>query len=290
MRNLTATICLTLAVLLGVTGCQSNNQKGANYFHSGDYASALRVWKKSAEKGNAYGQYNLGLMYAKGDGVPQDYKTALKWFTLAAEQGYAGAQSDMGSLYRMGLGVPKNHKTAVKWYKLAAEQGYARAQSGLGQMYEHGMGVPQDYMIAVKWFTLAAEQGLVETQSHLRTLLKSPEYTNALKKQNAETTRGEGERLRETCSGFGFKDGSKEMSTCMFDLYKLEKSKSQPPTVIQNNSGDSSAVRALLEEQKKQRQLEGALELMKRGSEMLNPPKPRITCKYNSFTKTTVCN
>ena len=45
-----------------------------------------------------------------------------------------------------------------------------------------------------------------------------------------------------------------------------------------------------LEEQKKQRQLEGALELMKRGSEMLNPPKPRITCKYNAFTKTTVCN
>ena len=71
---------------------------------------------------------------------------------------------------------------------------------------------------------------------------------------------------------------------------EMQSNNRPPRTVIQNNSGDSSAVRALLEEQKKQRQLEGALELMKRGSEMMNPPKPRIACKYNSFTKTTVCN
>jgi hypothetical protein len=49
-------------------------------------------------------------------------------------------------------------------------------------------------------------------------------------------------------------------------------------------------VREQLEEQKKQRQLEGSLELMKRCFEMMNPPKPALTCKYNTFTKTTVCN
>jgi hypothetical protein len=107
------------------------------------------------------------------------------------------------------------------------------------------------------------------------------------KQQNAKNLIN---RLKNNCEQLGFRDNTKEMSTCVFDLYKLEKSKSQPPTVIQNNSGDSSAVRALLEEQKKQRQLEGALELMKRGSEMMSPPKPKLTCKYNTFTKTTVCN
>jgi hypothetical protein len=78
------------------------------------------------------------------------------------------------------------------------------------------------------------------------------------------------------------------------DLYKLEKSKSQTRTVIQNKvpsgNGDASAVRALLEEQKRQRELEGSLELMKRGLEMMNGPKPKLTCKYNTLTKTTVCN
>ena len=34
----------------------------------------------------------------------------------------------------------------------------------------------------------------------------------------------------------------------------------------------------------------GSLELMRRGLEMMNPPKPALTCKYNAFTKTTVCN
>ena len=37
-----------------------------------------------AEQGNASAQFNLGVMYDNGDGVPQDDKTEMKWFTLAA--------------------------------------------------------------------------------------------------------------------------------------------------------------------------------------------------------------
>lgn len=33
---------------------------------------------KSAQQGDAKAQCNLGLMYAKGDGVPQDYNQAVK--------------------------------------------------------------------------------------------------------------------------------------------------------------------------------------------------------------------
>lgn len=32
------------------------------------------------------GQYNVGLMYAEGRGVPQDYVQAHKWFNLAASR------------------------------------------------------------------------------------------------------------------------------------------------------------------------------------------------------------
>ena len=182
-------------------------------------------------------------------------------------------------MHRTGQGVPQDYKTAEKWWKLAAKQG--NAQSSLGVMYNNGHGVPKDYKTALKWTRLAARQGNAFAQSKMGPLVN---------RLNAEKNRGERERLRKTCSGFGFKDGSKEMSTCMFDLYKLEKSKSQTRTVIQNNTDDGSAVRALLEEQKKQRQLEGSLELMRRGFEMMSPPKPKLTCKYNTFTKTTICN
>jgi len=74
----------------------------------------------------------------------------------------------------------------------------------------------------------------------------------------------------------------------MFKQYKIENQRGTGH--VSSENGDASAVRALLEGQRNQRELEGSLELMKRGLEMMNPPKPALTCKYNAFTKTTVCN
>ena len=51
-----------------------------------------------AERGNASAQYNLGVMYAKGQGVRQDYAEAVRWYRRAAEQGDVQAQSNLGVL------------------------------------------------------------------------------------------------------------------------------------------------------------------------------------------------
>ena len=129
MRRTLATICLTLTLLFGSAGevWSADFQKGVAAAQRGDFATALREWKPLAEQGHAVAQYNLGLMYDNGDGVPHDYKTAGKWYRLAAEQGYASAQKILGWMYRNGLGVPKDDKTAVKWWALAADQGDAVA-------------------------------------------------------------------------------------------------------------------------------------------------------------------
>ncbi len=65
-----------------------------------------------------------------------------------AEQGDAGAQCNLGVIYAKGNGVPQNYAEAVKWYRRAAEQDDPAAQSNLGAMYDHGDGVPQDYVEA----------------------------------------------------------------------------------------------------------------------------------------------
>ena len=53
---------------------------------AGDYAEAL-VWsRKLAELGYSSGQYNLGVMYAEGLGVPKDRTQALAWLQKAASQ------------------------------------------------------------------------------------------------------------------------------------------------------------------------------------------------------------
>jgi TPR repeat protein len=44
----------------------------------GDDATALRELLPLAQQGNAAAQYNLGVMYSNGRGVPQDYAQARK--------------------------------------------------------------------------------------------------------------------------------------------------------------------------------------------------------------------
>ncbi len=113
-------------------------------YKRGDYATAIRELRPLAEQGNAKVQYNLGLMYRKGQGVPQDYAEAVKWYRKAAEQGNANAQNNLGVMYRNGQGVPQDYAEAVGWWRKAAEQGHANAQNNLGFMYRNGEGVSQD--------------------------------------------------------------------------------------------------------------------------------------------------
>ena len=124
-----------------------------------DEAEAVRWFRLAAEQGLAVGQSNLGLMYAEGRGVPQDDAEAARWNRLAAEQGHASAQFNLGLMYATGRGVPQDDAEAVRWYRLAADQGNALGQYNLGVMYRDGEGVPQDEAEAVRWFRLAAEQG-----------------------------------------------------------------------------------------------------------------------------------
>ena len=161
MRNLTAALCLVVALLMGGAGLSwsADFQKGLEAAKTGDYATALREWTPLAEQGDVEAQYNLGQMYAEGQGVPQDYKAAVNWYTLAAEQGAAKAQFNLGFMYRKGQGVPQDYKAAVQWYRLAAEQGFAEAQTNLGTRYALGQGVPQNYVRAHMWFNLSSANG-----------------------------------------------------------------------------------------------------------------------------------
>lgn len=116
--------------------------------------------RQEAERGDAEAQYDLGLLYENGEGVPQNHAEAAKWYQKAAEQGDADAQFDLGGMYYYGLdGVRKNHTSAAKWYRKAAEQGHARAQFNLGGMYRDGEGVPRHRIKAYAWYVLASVEG-----------------------------------------------------------------------------------------------------------------------------------
>jgi TPR repeat protein len=124
-----------------------------------DYAKAALWFRMAAEKGDVDAQVLLGTMYTEGSGVPQDDTQAAFWVRKAAEQGYTLAQGFLGHLYDKGLGVPQDYAQAALWFRKAAEQGDAKAQYALGYMYFDGEGVPQDYAEAYFWLGLAVASG-----------------------------------------------------------------------------------------------------------------------------------
>ena len=67
-------------------------------------------------------------MYWSGIDVLQDYEAALKWYTLAAEQGDSNAQNNLGVMFANGQGVPENFIYAHMWFSISALNGNANGR------------------------------------------------------------------------------------------------------------------------------------------------------------------
>ena len=82
-------ILVTLVVLLfsPTEGWSQDFQKGVDAYNRGDYATAVKWYTLAAEQRDARAQFNLGRMYAKGEGVLQDYVYAHMWWNIAASNG-----------------------------------------------------------------------------------------------------------------------------------------------------------------------------------------------------------
>ena len=135
----------------------------------------LDAVQQAAEQGDGEAQYNLGVLYGRGRGVPLDDAEAVRWYRSAAEQGHAPAQFNLGASYDFGRGVIEDVDDAVRWYRLAAEQGEAAAQHNLGFMYATGRGVIEDADEAVRWYRSAAAQGVASTQHNLGLMYQNGE-------------------------------------------------------------------------------------------------------------------
>jgi uncharacterized protein len=107
-------VCGLFLVLGGTASGDENFDNAVKAYQSQDYKEAVRLYRLSAEQGDAFGQYNLGIMYSNGQGVPKHDKEAVKWYRLSAEQGFAKAQYNLGVMYFNGTGVLQDYKEAVR--------------------------------------------------------------------------------------------------------------------------------------------------------------------------------
>jgi TPR repeat protein len=152
-----------------------------------DKREAFFWWKKAAEQGHPAAQNELGVMYQKGNVIPQDYAKAACCYRLAAEQGVVLSQDNLGVLLRDGKGVERNEKEAVVWFTKAAYGNYAEAQNHLAYMYANGKGVETNLVEAMAWWSVASS-GENETADlglrQLTPLLTPAQITDA--KQRAD--------------------------------------------------------------------------------------------------------
>jgi len=108
-------------IVICATGVEAASIEEATFaYDRGDYTQAARLFRPLAEQGIAAAQLNLGLMYAKGQGVQQNYQAALKWFQKAAEQGDVSAQNNLGLMYERGRGVRQDFVLSYMWSSVAA--------------------------------------------------------------------------------------------------------------------------------------------------------------------------
>ncbi len=160
MSRVFSRLILAVVSIVACAGVRADFQEGVEAYKSGNYLYAFDEFMALALGGDASAQYRLGVMYAKGQGVPQDDKQAASWYLKAAIQDDARAQFAIAEMYREGLGVPKNEKQATTWYLEAADHGFPKAQYTIGLMYAKGEGVPQDFIQAYKWLSLAGEMAV----------------------------------------------------------------------------------------------------------------------------------
>jgi TPR repeat protein len=134
---------------------------GVAAFDRGDYAIALQSLQPVAQASDQLAQYQIGVMYLKGQGVAKNPHLGLEWLTNAAAAGAADAQSYMGTFNRRGDLVPQNYAEAMRWYLLAAKQNHENSQYRIALMYMHyrGEGVQPDLREAYMWAVIASSGG-----------------------------------------------------------------------------------------------------------------------------------
>lgn len=86
----------------------------ADLLHAAEFdTEALVLYRKSAEQGEAAGEFGLGRMYADGAGTPRDPVQALEWYRKAEKKKHPQTLEALARAYRSGdLGLSKGVEQA----------------------------------------------------------------------------------------------------------------------------------------------------------------------------------
>lgn len=125
-----------------------------------NYNKAKESYELAAHGADQYGQFNLGLIYENGKGMPVDYLKAESLYSKAAEAGHRKSMTQLATLYFNGSANGKREpQKALYWYQKAADLGDSDALYQLGLLSETGIATKLDFANAISYYKKAANKG-----------------------------------------------------------------------------------------------------------------------------------
>jgi len=159
---------------------------------SGEKTRAVTSLQYAADHGHGFALWQLGRMYADGDGVKRDDLRAFEYFQKFADSHaddnpavprarfVANAFVALGQYYLDGIpntNVVQSPELARRMFAHAASYfGDPEAQFQLASLYLDGNGVARDPKRAVPWLVLAANKGHFKAQAVLGRILFNGEH------------------------------------------------------------------------------------------------------------------
>lgn len=119
-----------------------------------DLAEAVAYYRRAAELGDLWGQYNLGICTLRGLGTESDRKQAFLLFRKAALAGHAKSMNLLARFLEEGWETERNPQEALIWYQRAAEGGDYRGQHN----YATALMAQNKGDQALHWWRLAVEE------------------------------------------------------------------------------------------------------------------------------------
>lgn len=144
-------------------------QAGLEAWQVGDMIAAMRHYHVAAEAGIPLAQAKLGYIYDQSN----DDEKAVYWYREAAMQQHPDGEFGLGEMYAKGEGVEQDFDVAVEMYMRAAVGGHAQARRVLANAYERGtLGREASQAEALRWLTLAADSGDINAMQRMVSLYR----------------------------------------------------------------------------------------------------------------------
>jgi len=121
-----------------------------------DQAKGIQLMEKGAAGGSLLAMTYLGWVYETGTGAPRDVNRAMNFYGQAADKGDAFSMFHLGTYH---MSISKDYAKAIYNLKRAEEHGYGEASFRLGYMQAHGMGCPSDVDLAKQSYAKADSLG-----------------------------------------------------------------------------------------------------------------------------------